>query len=396
MLKVIILTLFSFLIANFAKAEQATLLAIPMGDGTSFNYTIDLQEKCSFQGVTDISVPSFEQSKKINFVLDKLSFFQKKLNLEIDKKEIMPERITFSLKGARNLYYEFFFRASENPSSCNLVRVLHFNNNTYNLERIQIDYNTILKSPVVEKIIIKNGNGKNQDLYLYPWQLRGQMSAYEFNIGPAVNIHTNIRLNNLNKFQKNNPVVEPIPGFFFRYGPFFLNKNGMGSLLYNHGDFSILGMGILEGEPYRAQGLHEREEGVYMGSILKYDAVEFTYYNDFFKNKGYNLKLNVAPEYFYRLSWKFSPQLYVQYWNRAYVEYYYGIKPEEISSTWKYFRGSPTINYGTLLEVNHFVKKWTFVVRTGIKFYGKEVYASPTVTRQNEISFIATIMYKVF
>lgn len=390
---IFVILFFSFL--TTVQAEPVTLLAIPLGDGTGFNYDVDLKNKCSFTGVTEITVPSFEQSKKINFLLDKLGFFQKKLNLEIDKKEITPERITFSLKGSKNIYYEFFFKVAA-KSNCNLVRVLHFNNKSYNLDHIQVDYNTILKSPVVEKIIIKDGNGKDQDLYLYPWQLRGQMSAYELNIGPAVNIHTNIRLNNLDKYQKNNPVVEPIPAFFFRYGPFFLNKNGIGSLLYSSGEFSILGMGLLEGEPYRAQGLYAREKGVFLGSIIKYNIAEFTYYNDFLHNKGYNLKLNLAPEFFYRLAWKFSPQFFIQYWNRSYVEYYFGVKPEESNAQWKYYKGAPTINYGGMLEVNYFVKKWTFAISTGMKFYGKEVYASPTVTRQNEVRFIGTVMYKVF
>lgn len=398
MLKLIPFILLSlFLATSTAKAETLTLLSIPLGDGSNFDYTVNLQDKCSFKNVSDITYPSFEQAKKINFLLDKLSFFQKKLNLEIDKKEIAPERIRISLKGAQNIYYEFFFKKSGASPSCDLVRVLHFNNKAYNLDHIKVEYNTILKSPVVEKIIVHANNGpSDDDLNLYPWQLRGQLSAYEFNIGPAVNIHSNIRLNNLDKYQKNNPVVEPIPAFFFRYGPFFINKNGMGSLLYSNGAFAILGMGLLEGEPYRAQGLYAREKGVFLGAIMKYDYTELTYYNDFLENKGFNLKLNIAPEFFYRLSWKFSPQLFIQYWNRAYVEYYFGVKPEEVGPSWKFYKGSPTINYGTMFEINHFVKKWTFAISTGVKFYGKEVYHSPTVTRQNEARFIATVMYKVF
>jgi outer membrane scaffolding protein for murein synthesis (MipA/OmpV family) len=397
MLKTKILLIFILIYSTrSAHSEPLTLLSIPMGDESSFDYKVDLKEVCTFKGINEITFPSFDQSKKTNYILDKLSFFQKKLNLEIDKKVITSERITFSLKGSKNLSYEFFFKSKNNSPSCNLVKVLHFDNKSYNLAHIKIDYTTILKSPAIEKITFHDGNNANHDLYLYPWQLRGQMSAYELNIGPAVNIHTNIRLNNLDKYQKNNPVVEPIPAFFFRYGPFFINKNGLGSLLFNSGHFSILGMGLLEGEPYRAHGLYSREQGVFMGSIIKYDATEFTYYNDFLENKGYNLKLNFVPEIFYRLSWKFSPQVFVQYWNKSYVEYYFGVKPEEVSPQWKFYHGSPTINYGTMLEVSHFVKKWTFAISTGVKFYGKEVYSSPTVTRQNEIRFIATIMYKVF
>lgn len=396
MLKVILIALFIFF-PPFAFAEDVTLFSIPLGDGSHFDYKVDVKNKCTFEGVTEITYPSFEQSKKINFFLDKLSFFQKKLNLEIDKKEITPERITFSVKGARNIYYEFFYKKEdENSLDCKLVRVLHFNNKSYNMEKIVVDYTTILKSPVVKKVTIKNDQDENHDLNLYPWQLRGQMSAYELNVGPAINIHTNIRLNNLDKYQKTNPTVEPIPAFFFRYGPFFINKNGLGSLLYNSGDFSVLGMGLIEGEPYRALGLYAREEGVFIGSIIKYNFAELTYYNDFLKNKGYTLKLNLAPEFIYRLSWKFTPQLYLQYWNKSYVDYYFGIKPEEATSQWKPYQGHSTFNYGGMMEINHFVERWTFAISTGVKIYGKEVYASPTVTRQKELRFIATVMYKVF
>lgn len=396
MLKVMFFTLFIFS-SMLTYAEDVTLLAIPLGDGTTFDYKVDTKKECSFEGVTDIFYPSFEQAQKRNFILDKLSFFQKKLNLEIDKREITNERITFSLKGSRNIYYEFFYKKdSEAAPECKLIKVLHFNDKSYNLEHIVVDYTTVLKSPVMEKVTIKNGKAKDQDLYLYPWQLRGQMSAYELNIGPAINIHTNIRLNNLDKYEKNNPIVEPIPAFFFRYGPLFINKNGLGSLLYNSGDFSILGMGLIEGEPYRALGLYAREEGVFLGSIIKYDFAELTYYNDFLKNKGYNLKLNFAPEYFYRLSWKFTPQFFIQFWNKSYVEYYFGVKPEEASSNFKFYQGHSTFNYGGMLEINHFVKQWTFAISTGVKVYGKEVYSSPTVTRQKEIRFIGTVMYKVF
>ena len=259
-----------------------------------------------------------------------------------------------------------------------------------------MDYSTILSTPVIEKVTIKNAKKNNQDLKLYPWQLEGQMPVYEFKFGPAVNIHTNIRLNNINRFEKKNPVIEPLPAFFFRYGPLFVNKDGLGSLVYSSGDFTVLAMGILEGEPYKAPDLFEREKGIFFGSIVKYDFAEFIYYNDFLKNKGYNLKRNLAPEYFHTMAWKFVPQVYVQYWDKNYDDYYFGVKNEEVSASWKAYQGKPTLNYGGMFEVNHFIKKWQFIVSTGVKFYGKEVYTSPTVTKKEEFRFIASVLYKLF
>lgn len=364
-----------------------------MSNGKIFNYEIDQNEKCNFKGVSQIKTPQMERNGEDQSLLETINHLQRKINLGIEESEITQERITFSLKGASNLAFEFYYE----PTKCRLVKVLHINDRQFNLKALRIDYTTFLKSPVLEKITVVSSEEAVEDLYLYPWALRGQMSLYELNLGPAINIHTNIRLNNKNKFEKNNPVVEPVPAFFFRYGPFFLNKNGLGSLLFNFKDFSIVGMGLLEGEPYDGEGLQKRHQSVYLGTILKFNLIELTYYNDFFKDRGYNLKLNLAPEIFYNLSWKFSPQLYVQYWDNRYVDYYFGVAADETrSSGFKLYEGHHTVNYGSMFEVMHFKNRWTFLVSGGVKFYGKEVFSSPTVSRSKEVRFISSVLFKFF
>lgn len=380
-----------------AQAEVLKLLDIPLADETFFTYSVDVKEECSFKDVSEIHVSSFDSGKKQNIFLDKIDYFQKKLNLSIDEKEINPERIIFSLKGSTNISFEFFFKKSDTTPSCNLVKVIHINDKKFNIDHIEIDYSSALFSPVVQKYIVKNEETQDSEIYIYPWQLRGQISMYELNIGPALNIHSNIRLNNRNTFERNDPVIQPVPAFFFRYGPFFINKNGMGSLLFHYRDFSLLGMGLLEGEPYKTPGLHERKQGAYAGGILKYNFLELSYYNDFFDNKGYNLKLNIAPEFYYRVSWKISPQLFLQYWDNDYVDYYFGVKPNEVfPSGLREYKGTHTLNYGGMFEVMHFVKDWTFVGSAGVKLYGNEVKDSPTVVKKSELRLILSVLYKVF
>jgi hypothetical protein len=396
MLKAITILLFCSLISS-AQAEVLKLLEIPLEDGTFFTYTVDTKYECSFKGVLEVEVPSFEQAKKQNILLTKINFFQKKLNLEIEEQEVTDDRIIFSLTGSTNIFFEYFFKKSETTPSCNLVKVMHINDKKYNMDHLEIDYSNFLKSPAIQKITVKDEFNQDSDVYLYPWQLRGQISIYELSIGPALNIHSNIRINNKNAFERTDPVIQPIPGFFFRYGPFFINKNGVGSLLFHKGELSILGMGLLEGEPYSTPGLQEREQGIFAGSIIKYDYVELTYYKDFIQDKGYNLKLNIAPEFFYKISWKFTPQVFVQYWDNDYVDYYFGVRPEESKvSRFRNHRGTHTMNYGAMFETMHFVKKWTFVNTVGAKFYGEEVYNSPTVTKKVEWRFILSALYKVF
>ncbi|MBC7427604.1 MAG: MipA/OmpV family protein [Bacteriovorax sp.] len=389
-----LLPMLLWILPTLTYCETVNLIDIPMNDGSDFSYIIEQPKKCSFDGVTSVKTPDLKEAAKKKAVADKISYIQKKINLEIEKTEISSERITFSLKGAENMYFEFYYKKDE---GCKLTKVIHYNKKALELKEIEIDYNTFLKSPVLEKIIIKSDEPEKNDVNLYPWALRGQLSLYEFSLGPALNIHSNIRVNDQNNFNKNNPVIEPIPAFFFRYGPVFVNKNGLGSLLYNNGYFTILGMGILEGEPYKTPGLRERSQGVFFGTIFKYNLVELTYYNDFFKNKGFNVKLNLAPEFYAGISWKFSPQVFLQYWDNKYVNYYFGVKNEEVSpSGFKYYEGTNTLNYGTMFETIHYHGKWTFVGNVGVKFYGNEVSNSPTVVRDKEVRFITSVLYKFF
>lgn len=392
---ILIFVFFSFL--SFAQAKTIKLLSIPLDDGTDFTYTVDVVKECSFKGVKDVDVPSFEQVKKLNIILEKINFLQKKLNLDIDEQEISPERITFSLTGSTNIFFEFFYKKKKNSSNCELLKVIHVNDKKYDMDHLDIDYTDTLGSPVIKNITIVDKDKEDKDILLYPWQLRGQVATYEFSVGPALNIHGNIRVNNKNLFERSDPVIQPIPAFFFRYGPFFLNKNGAGSLLFHKGNLSVLGMALLEGEPYKSPGLQDRGQGVFFGSIIKYRFMEFTYYRDFINSKGMNFKVNLAPEFYYRISWKFTPQFYVQYWNDKYVDYYFGVTKEEAgASPFKEYRGTNTINYGTMFETQHYVERWTFIGSVGAKYYGDEVFHSPTVHKKTEFRLILSALYKVF
>ena len=394
--KLITVSLFLLFTGNL-QAEIIKLLEIPYDENSLYIYTINQKKKCSFAGVTEIIVPSFEEAQKENAVLDKVNFYQKKLNLEIHQQNITAKKISFSLTGSKNLFFEYTYNRSKKSRKCELVKLIQFNNKTYKQDHLEIDYIDILKSPVIEKVVINNPSEKVVDTNIYPWQLQGQMAAYELNLGMALNIHSNFRYKNLNRFEKNDPVIEPLPAFLFRYGPLFVNKSGAGSLLYNKGEFTILGMALLEGEPYKANGLRERKQGVYLGSIFKYNMAELTYYNDFFKDKGFNLKLNIAPEFFYKKqSWKVTPSVFIQYWDNKYVDYYFAVGQDELDSGLRTYDPKPTINYGSMLQVVHYVEKWTLAVDLGIKIFGKEVTSSPTVVRKNELRFITSVLYKVF
>lgn len=381
----ILLLIFS---SNLYAASQ-NLLELPLNDNTTEVYSVELKDPCSFKGVNEIIIPKLVVPKD-NIITDTLDNVQRKINWSIYKQTITPEKISFNLKGAENVLFEFSF------FNCELKREVTFNNKKHIMNSIDIEYDNTLSPPVVKNFILRDA-GKNEIESFSPMQLDGQIASHELVLGPIVNIHTNIRLNNQKTFERTHPVVKPVPGFMFRYGPLFLNREGAGTLAYSKNDFTVLFLAILDGEAYEAGGMRERKEGIYLGTTVKYNLVELSFFNDFFDERGYNFKLNFAPSFHYLTKWKFTPQAYVQYWDDKYVDYYFGVNPAETQATGlKTYNGRHTLNYGTLFEVNHFVDKWTYLGIVGAKFYGKEVYTSPTVVKKNELRLILGVLYKIF
>lgn len=371
------------------QAASVNLLVLPLSDKTTEVYSVDQKDPCSFKGVTEIIIPKIEEPTE-NIVTDSLDKVQKKINWSINKKSITPEKIWFNLNGAENVTFSFQY------VDCKLKKEVTFNDKTYSHDSIQIEYDNTLSPPVVKNFILIDANKKETERFS-PMQLDGQIASHEFIIGPVVNIRTNIRLNNEKTFMRNNPVIEPVPGFMFRYGPLFLNRDGAGSLAFNKDKLTVLVVASIKGEDYEAKGMRERKDGVFLGATLKYNLVEFSYANDFFKDRGYNLKLNIAPTFHQLTKWKFSPQAYVQYWDNQYMDYYFGVNQQESLATGlRTYKGKHTLNYGTTFEVNHFIEKWVLLGVIGAKFYGDEVYTSPTVVKKSEMRLILGVLYKIF
>jgi hypothetical protein len=341
-------------------------------------------------GIHEILSNELKIGHKQNEFIEKINLLQRKINLKVTNPQFYSDKILFSLSSASNIIFEFTI------VECEVKKNILLNGKVIPFNEVDIEYSNTLNSPVIKSVSIISEDDF-LSIYLYPWALHGQLATYELSAGLAFKLHSNIRLKNLNNFQKSDPSLEPIPAFFFRYGPLFLSKDGLGSLVFNKGDLSVVAMGIIEGEPYETYGLDRRSQGFFLGSILKYNLFELIYYNDFFKDKGYNLKINLVPVIYSSMDWKLSPQVFAQYWNSDYVNYYFGVKPNEsVRSSMNSYRTHHAINYGALMEGIHYVANWSFVLDLGIKNFSKVVYLSPTVVKKSEIQFITAVVYKFF
>lgn len=218
----------------------------------------------------------------------------------------------------------------------------------------------------------------------------------EAHLGIGVYSYDNIRLNNQKTFLKTKRIYEPIPTFQFRLGPLFINKDGAGIALAYFKYVKLIALALYEGEPYRTDGMEERKKSFHIGGGFRIFDLEILYYQDIqSRSNGKVLKVFYAPS-FEKKNYIFSPRVYAQFWDSKYVDYFFGVKSNEVTSARSQYRGKRTTNYGFMLQNVWNNGNMKYILSGGYKFYGPPVYNSPTVTRKNEQRIVLGIMYKFF
>jgi len=220
----------------------------------------------------------------------------------------------------------------------------------------------------------------------------------DISLGVGVYHYDNLRPDNQKTFLDKDPVIEPIPTANIRVGPLFLNRDGGGLALLFFKHLKLLGLVLYEGKPYRADGMEERKKSFQLGGGLRIYNLEALYYQDVQgRSHGRVLKFTFAPEY--KISgYTFSPRPYVQFYCTKYVDYYFGVREDEVDLTkGRYaYHGARAINYGIMLRNSWDVGRMKYVLTAGMKWYGSRVYNSPTVVRKNESRILLGFMYKFY
>lgn len=225
----------------------------------------------------------------------------------------------------------------------------------------------------------------------------------EVNFGLGVYQYDNIRPDNKFNFldmdyMQKDPIYEPIPTFRIRVGPFFVNKDGAGVVLLYFKELKLLGLALYEGERYKAEGMAERKRSFHFGAGLRLFNLEALFYQDVqHRSEGKVLKIFYAPIFEFN-NYSFTPRAYFQYWDKRYVDYFFGVEPEEVDLDIgrTQYTGKRTINYGFMLQNIWTAGRMQYVLSAGYKFYGPRVSNSPTVDRNKERRIILGFMYKFY
>lgn len=371
------------LILSFSiLASEETILRIPLPQpGRLMEYKVDIQ-KCK---IMDPFVKKAVNHGELNILED---FYY-----SVSTKKYTEDEIQFQFQMAKNLMFTY----RKNAQTCDFELFVKWEDSLEKVEKIHVNYYQRLGVPTLKTLTITTEDFPKSKQFR-PYEFVGYLPFYEFNVGLAANIHSNIRPNEKRRFNRWDPVVEPIPTFLIRYGPLFVNNDGAGSVILPLEYFTLLATFLLEGEPYQSDFIRNRKKSLYFGPLLKIKWLELLYYKDIREiSYGEVLKITLAPTFEFTNTWTFNPRVFWQYWDDEYVDYYFGVNGQEAQALGiESYATSETKNYGFMFRNVLKYKRWNFVASTGMKFYGKEVDNSPLTIRDNEFRLILGFLYNLF
>lgn len=364
-----------------------------------FNHPIDDQRvvyslrttNCHIAPSSPIDMHIFSpstQSRRAPNLLEKVYF-------GVEYQDLTQGKFSFVLRSLANVTIAIK-RVHSDKNHCSLKKIATYKGVEYEFDQIYVNYLHNLAFPTLDEVIfLLDGKLK---FTVANYLAVGYFPFYELKLGAGVNITSNIRPSDHRRFHRSDPVIEPMPLMMIRYGPIFLNNDGLGTLLLPFDYFTVLTAFIAEGEPYQADHIRERERLIYFGPIIKSYFLEIHYYREVENtHRGQVLKISLAPEINLLSNVKLTPRLYYQFWDQRYVNYYFGVNQEEAAFIGaNSYSPSQAKNYGAELRTSISYKQFQFETNFGVKYYGNSVVNSPLTVRGHELRFFTGFLYNFF
>jgi len=225
---------------------------------------------------------------------------------------------------------------------------------------------------------------------------------FDSSIGFVVNPRTNIRtsdifINNQSLFYPNSKFIfEPIPILFFRFANIFINKDGGGVAFAHFKHYKLRAIITYAGEGYKSHIFKERKNSIFLGGFIEIYNLQFKLLKDIQNvSNGYQLRVDLFKKFnshYYSL----EPHIGIQYWDKKYNNYYFGITANESSISRPSYFPSFTFNTNYELRFIYSDGRTQYLFIPMYKKYGKEILDSPTVYRDSEFRFAFGFIWKLF
>ncbi len=215
-------------------------------------------------------------------------------------------------------------------------------------------------------------------------------------LGIASAFRTNIRVDQNLSNQSGDVSAQFFPGLGLKYGNFSLRGPGVNYKLWGGAtEFNLFTR--LGGDNYRTAYISERRNSFFAGGSLRILFLTLEYSNDITgKSHGAIGSMALGKRIPINDTWITAIRGGYEFYSENYVDYYYGVAPEEAIDFTEYI-GEQTFNpFVAWANFFKLSKKWSFNIFTTARLYSSEITNSPTVDTAEEFSLFTIISYKIF
>ncbi|BBI52715.1 outer membrane protein [Vreelandella olivaria] len=172
----------------------------------------------------------------------------------------------------------------------------------------------------------------------------------------------------------------------------------------NEFNFSIFGrydfLGYEEGDARILKGMEDRDGGFWAGFKTEWQNSFADISAEFATeaagdSKGGSFNLAIEKTWYFKENFMLTPRLTANWLDSHYIDYYYGVRKNEVTADRGYYNGGAGVNVevgvlgGYMFEQKHFV-----LLDVGITSLASEIKNSPLVDRSTENSIALGYLYR--
>lgn len=230
-------------------------------------------------------------------------------------------------------------------------------------------------------------------------QARDIFTQYEkdktFQVLAGGYFQTNIRLNNQVTYYDTAPVKAFFPYARFKWNRFSITPDAARYVILDSLALKIDLRLSYKGHAYKTDGMATRHDTIYAGVGLRILMIKLEALKDIsgLSDAAIYSIAAILPIPLGKFGF-ITLQAEIEYWDGKYVDYYFGVRQNEVTSTRPYYKGSWAKDYNFKIMGQFFLSQhWIMRFTPAYRYYDEIITNSPTVTKRKEYSLLMGIGY---
>ncbi len=215
-------------------------------------------------------------------------------------------------------------------------------------------------------------------------------------LGPAVEVKSNHRLNNSSDGYIGDAIIHAVPIGFVKLGPLMVNDKGVQLSFLNDQPFALYLNANSHGEYYKSTGMAESETSFFIGGGVRIYPLSIFILKDLEqKSRGQLTRFQLQAPLHLGEDWLFFPTVGYTYFDSAYSDYYYGVSASQATTT--RLEHHPENAHEIFYNLKVFYKAfeaWEFYLMLEHKEFSSDITDSPTVNDKTLFTGTTGFMYK--